>query len=122
MDDRYKNAPSPRRGQYGDTTQRCAWCGKATTYGQRACVGGAFERNYCSYSCMAAGDLYVLATIAVIFPLVMFFIYSWGLPVDFLLFFLGIPEIICLLCVCLGHSERKRDEYLQEELRRSGHI
>ncbi|MGY5860682.1 MAG: hypothetical protein RTU63_15040, partial [Candidatus Thorarchaeota archaeon] len=74
MDDRSTNAPSPRRGQYGDTAQRCAWCGIETTYAQRAMVGGSFRRNYCSYSCSAAGDLYISLFGALVLPIVIFFL------------------------------------------------
>jgi hypothetical protein len=72
---------------------------------------------------MAAGDLYVLVTIAVIFPIVISFAFLWGgISANSIPFFLGVPELILLLCVCLGHSERRRDAHLQEELRKSGHI
>jgi hypothetical protein len=115
-----KNAPSPRRGQYGDTAQRCAWCGKPTSYLERATVGGFLERNYCSYACMAAGDYYCIIAAAVVYPILMFFIFAISsLSLDFVLIFVGLPEFILLMCVCLGHSGRRTNRIYQEELRKS---
>jgi hypothetical protein len=72
---------------------------------------------------MTAGDFYVIVTLAVLFPVLVFFAYLWGgISASFIPFFLGVPELICLLCVCLGHSGRRRDAHLQEELRKSGHL
>ncbi|MFO7836214.1 MAG: hypothetical protein R6V83_06145 [Candidatus Thorarchaeota archaeon] len=48
----------PRKGEYGDPTQRCAWCGKPVDYFDRCLWGGTCRRNYCSLSCRAAGDYY----------------------------------------------------------------
>ncbi len=114
-----KNAPSPRRGQYGDTAQRCAWCGKPTNYLERAFVGGFLRKNYCSYACMAAGDYYWYIGIAVIFPILVLFVSSLGsLSLASILLFVGFIEFILLMCVCLGHSVRRTNRIFQEELRK----
>lgn len=45
----------PRQGEYGDTTQRCAWCGRPTDDLSRCLYSGPLN-HYCSFSCKAAGD------------------------------------------------------------------
>lgn len=117
-DDRYTNAPEySSRGRYGDPTQRCAWCGKPTTYSDRMCIGGFFRRNYCSRSCQAAGDFYPNLAIAIIYPLIVLVI-IWSIQVSagtgfsesilFPAIYIGILPTICLwCCVFLGRSERK---------------
>ncbi|MBN2229515.1 MAG: hypothetical protein JW779_07945 [Candidatus Thorarchaeota archaeon] len=78
MSERHSEYPHyPRRGAYGDTTQRCAWCGQLTTFEQRAYVGGAFRRNYCSYYCMAAGDFVVNTIIAVVVSIIVVGLIAW---------------------------------------------
>jgi hypothetical protein len=64
-----------RRGRYGNPTQRCAWCGKPTSWIQRSYWGGSFERHYCSFSCRAAGDFYITTAIAIAIPVVAVFIF-----------------------------------------------
>lgn len=110
---RYSDSPEyPRRGRYGDTTQRCAWCGKPTTYGDRICTGGMFRRNYCSLSCRAAGDYFPFLAMAILWPLFVFTI-LWLFQIDFRInlfavIYAGILPTICLwCCVLLGRSERK---------------
>ena len=99
----------PERGRYGDTTQRCAWCGKPTSYGDRFCVGGMFRRNYCSFTCRAAGDFYPIVGIAIIWSIVTIFIsgfYQASPSNLFILIYLGVLPTICLWsCVCCGRSE-----------------
>ncbi|MFW9832380.1 MAG: hypothetical protein ACFFEK_00130 [Candidatus Thorarchaeota archaeon] len=119
MDYRYpEDREYPRRGRYGDTTQRCAWCGNPTNYGDRICVGGLFRRNYCSFTCRAAGDYYCFIAIGIIYPL--FLVYSiWvfqAFPgtqifenLSFMLITFGALPTICLWsCVFCGRSERRR--------------
>ena len=40
----------PRRGEYGDTTQRCAFCGKPHT----SWIWHSYQGRYCSFRCCAA--------------------------------------------------------------------
>ena len=42
----------PRRGEYGDPTPRCAYCGIPET----KVMWSSFRRHYCSHKCMAAGE------------------------------------------------------------------
>ena len=39
-----------RRGEYGDTTQRCAFCGKPHT----TWIWNSYQGRYCSFRCYAA--------------------------------------------------------------------
>ena len=113
--DRYSNAPHySERGRYGDTTQRCAWCGKPTDYGDRCCVGGVFRRNYCSFTCRAAGDYYPFIVIAVFFSIIATFsIWSYQpspTSLFILIYLVGLPALCLWSCVCCGKSERKGSE------------
>lgn len=112
MEYRYSDeAEYPRRGRYGDTTQRCAWCGKPTTYGDRFCVGGMFRRNYCSFTCRGAGDYYSLIALALIWSMIMMS-FVWLLPdffsKTFLVIYMGVLPTLCLWSwVLCGRSERR---------------
>ncbi|MGY5872878.1 MAG: hypothetical protein RTV72_11575 [Candidatus Thorarchaeota archaeon] len=117
---RYSNSPDyPRQGRYGDTTQRCAWCGRPTTYGDRCCTGGLFRRNYCSHTCRSAGDFYPNLVLAIFYPLVIILI-LWSYQAFpgtvifqsmlFLVIYGGILPTICMWsCVFCGKSERKSE-------------
>jgi len=48
----------PRRGEYGDTTQHCAYCGKPET----SWMWSNWRNRYCSFRCNAA-DTYLLNTL-----------------------------------------------------------
>jgi hypothetical protein len=40
----------PRRGEYGDPTPRCAYCGKPEV----KVIWSGYRQHYCSFDCMAA--------------------------------------------------------------------
>lgn len=42
----------PQRGEYGDPTPRCAYCGKPEVN----VFWSSLRRHYCSHRCMAAGE------------------------------------------------------------------
>ncbi len=44
----------PRRGEFGDTTQRCAYCGKPQT----TWLWSNWRARYCSHRCLAADTYY----------------------------------------------------------------
>ena len=45
----------PRRGEYGDPTPRCAYCGKP----EIKPIWSNFRKQYCSHKCMAAGEYHM---------------------------------------------------------------
>ncbi len=122
-DDDDESSEYPRRGKYGDPTPRCAWCGKPVDFGTRCCIGGSFNRYYCSYSCRAAGDFYVNGACSGIMIIALMIFLVWmsqviptsstfaGLLVFFLALFTmcGLPTWSCLI---LGYIERKKEDHI----------
>lgn len=113
-DDYHRHSEYPQRGQYGDTTLRCAWCGKETTYLQRACFGGS-NRCYCSYSCSAAGSFYSNIVCATFLLILIYFLLviaptnpnAYVAPSEIIIFFLGVPELLLFAYIYRGYTVRR---------------
>ncbi|TFF95929.1 hypothetical protein EU546_02395 [Candidatus Thorarchaeota archaeon] len=120
MEDRYSDTSEyPKRGRYGDPTQRCAWCGRETDWIERHFFAGSFRRNYCSFSCRAAGDLYVDIAILVVLLIILQFPIGFILSLpgaDHLLligwlFVIAGPFLLCLIAsIVVGVRERRREQ------------
>lgn len=110
----------------GDPTQRCAWCGAPTTYMQRSFVGGAFRRNYCSFSCESRGDIYPNTAGAICWSLLGVGMLIWvsGFPlvtlegITVIGLFFAIPALCMWSCVYMGYSGRRRERELKSRRER----
>ena len=49
----------PRKGEYGDTTQRCAYCGKPEVSWFWSISSPLINRHYCSLECSSKGNQFV---------------------------------------------------------------
>lgn len=122
-DNEFRYSEYPKRGRYGDPTQRCAWCGKPISQGS-LCFGRGWSGNrYCSVSCKATGDYYLNIVCAISLSIIPWIFYismiqiaevvslSFMAPSYFAVFFLMF--LICTIpswyCVILGYNERKKE-------------
>ncbi len=110
----------PRKGEYGDSTPRCLWCGRRV-YGELS----SQSSTYCSFECSAAGSYYLnifalsfmgILTVIAVLSTVQFGILnpnpltsSWPL-LSIAAIILGIFVLYLIVTLRLGYRIRKEDE------------